>query len=515
MKRLLLIAAACLATGTASAAAAAQGPPGAQPADSGLESAHAAIAELDMERLERDRDYALATLGHLDILDESIDDSEGDLAIDTLRMIALSTTREPERIRSVVDRVLTYRSSDPEVYRAAWWSALSIPDLERAVSVLEMASRRIAGVRWAELREGIGEMAPGLVLSQLDRDDRGAERLRLAEALFRIGWSGDGGAETSDFLRMILLEDRLEKGDTAAAADLAAGLSTPTSVLSLVALRRYDAVLAPNADRASLLRTAVEALDRQTADALGDGTDPARVFNRLRFLRSVGREREALGLAEPFMRDVAGATASHHLGMWIINESVNALLRLGRTDDAVRLMEQLVTLPVAENGELIGPYINHSMVLLEAGRPAEALAYATTLDRDFAQHANGFGRMWIASSIVCSLAALNRGGEAEPTLARLRQAYDDNPSALIRAYLCLDDLDAAEAVIIRRLESDEPDAMVLALQDYRIRAESPAAMDFIFEKLERLRERPAVGSALERVGRVLEPELSLHFWGGV
>src|SRR6185436_6821181 len=97
---------------------------------------------------------------------------------------------------------------------------------------------------------------------------------------------------------------------------------------------------------------------------------------------------------------------------------------------------------------------------------------------------------------------LDRGGEAAPQLERLRGQSEVNPAAVTRAYLCVGDSDSAAALMVHRLESDEPDSAILALQDYAL-SRGSAQQGPLYDRLLALRERPAVHAALGRVGRVM------------
>ena len=509
MRRIFIVGAALLLAGGVPAAA--QAP---QPGEAEIETSRAAVAEADVDRIYDDPDYARELLAHLDTLDAATGDSRARLAMDSLRLTALSVLERHDEIRTVVDRVLSRRPADPAIYRAAWWAALSIPDLPRAVAVAETASRHVRGIGWGEVREFMGSQVPGYVLIQLERDGDDALRLRFAESLFRIGWPGGGDLERTNDLRRILVDYRIEQGDHGAAADLAAGLTDPASLLSLILLRRYDALFATDEERLARLRTAISEYDRLTLQALGTEPTVGAAFDRARFLRRLGRERDALTLLEPFIRDVAGLVGADYRGIWVVNEAAYALLSLDRGDEAVELMERLVRIPLEANGDLIGPYINQSIILLEADRPAEALAYATRLEREFAGFASDYGKRLIDSSIVCALAALGRASEAGPILERLRAAREDQPSPLTRAELCLGNVDEAEAAVISRLEGEHPETIVLAFQDYLLESDAGPGPDRDDDRLMSLRDRPAVRQALERVGRVLGLPLARLALGG-
>ena len=156
--------------------------------------------------------------------------------------------------------------------------------------------------------------------------------------------------------------------------------------------------------------------------------------------------------------------------------------------------------------------IDYSEMLFTTGRFAQALAHATRLEGAADGFANDYGKMWIASSIACSLARLDRTSEAAPQLERLRSHKDINPAALSQAFLCVGDVNSAAALMVERLEKDDPSAAILVLQQYS-RSSGDAQTGGHYDLLEALRERPAVRAALDRVGRVYELPLTRSYWG--
>jgi len=499
----------------ASAPAATPAPtPAIRPTREELEASRLAIDGADVQRLLTDRAYAAGILVHLDRLASIAEDNpEARLAIDTMRLLALITQERPHDIRASIDDVLAQRPSEAHIYAAAWLTAVSIEDFDRAVAAAESASRNIPGVRWAQLRAIFERDTVGQVLARLHRDHQEDKRARLAQALFRIGWPGSEHAEMADYIRSILMDDRLRQHDGAAAASYAAGIVTPSQILPMIVQTRYDPVLAPGRDRMGLLRDSLAQRDLATAEALAAAPqDARRVLDRVQLLRSLGRSADALALITPFTRDVR-ATAASEDGKWLINEGAYALLELDRKEQAVALMRRLVALPIARDGSLISQFINHAEILSAAGRHAEALDHARMLERDHAHYASDFGKMWISSAIVCALAGLNRSAEAGPQLERMRALSDANPAALTRAYLCVGDDEAAAALMVHRLQSDDPESAVLALQNYAL-SHGEGQEGPLFDRLTALRERPAVRDALARVGHVLTLPLARTYWGG-
>lgn len=480
-----------------------------------FEASRRAVGSADISRLLSDRAYAATILAHIDRLAPLAEnDPEIRLAIENLRLFALTTQERPDDVRAGVDSILAQRPTEGGQYVGAWYGALSIEDMDRALAVAETASRNVPGVRWAALR-GIFEIDPvNAILRHFHDAHEEDKRVRMAQALFRIGWTGGGDAGTADFIRFILVQDRLRQHDTGAASDLAAGITTPSQVLSLVTQTRFDPVLPPGRDRLELMRDALAQRDRETAEALaGAPRDLQRVLDRVEYLRGLGRDADAIALVMPFTRDVRATVAAGREGMWVINEGAYALNSLGRGDEAVALMRRLLALPIAQNIALIGPFINQAEILNGTGRYGEALDHARLLERDDARYANDYGKMWISSAMVCALAGLNRTAEAAPQLERMRAQSEVNPAALTRAYLCAGDDAAAAALMVHRLQSDDPESAILALQTYTLgQGAGPDAA--LATRLTALRDRPEVRDALGRVGHVLTLPLARTYWGG-
>lgn len=483
------------------------------PDPAAIDAARRAVATAVPGRLLGEADYARAILADLDLVGPSLPtDADAVAAIRTVRLLALTGAQRRDEAQATADVLLDSRPGDPQLYAAPLLAAAAMEDKALIVRTIEAASRNVLGTGWATLRGMIDRDATAGLLGQLKADNEEALRVRLAGALFRIGWPGDGDADMADMLRRILLDDRLANDDRPAAADYAASIVTPAATLSLIVGKRYDDLLAPGTDRMAMLQRALELQDRETAGALASApADPRRILDRVRYLRGLGRDADALALLQPFIRDVRGTVAGSEEGMWLINEAAYAMVALGQQGDALALMRRLASLSLDDNAALLGPAINYSLMLWEAGRYGDALNQASRLDRDSERRASPFGQSWIASSIACALAGLGRPAEAAPQLARLAAQADVNPTALMRAYLCLGRDDDAAALMVRQLEGRDPQTMILALQDYQL-ARGSAQTGPLYDRLAALRDRPEVQSALAGVGRVLSLPLSRTYW---
>lgn len=485
----------------------------ARPSQEEVQASLNAIGAADTRRLLGDRAYAGELLGHLDrIAPYMSDDAAAANAVRNMRLLAYATLERPADGTPIIDQIIESRPNEAGQYAAAWLAALTFRDKVRAVNLIETASRSVPGVRWADLRTMLDQQTVTALLFELKNQAGNADRVRLAEALFRIGWPGDD-VETGDFVRSILLEDRLAAGDVTAARSYADGITTLGTTLPVLVGRRYDVALPADADRMALLRAAIERQDRMTGDALAaQPADPRRLLDRARYLRGLARDAEALALLRPHIADVPAIAANGEHGVWVVNEAVFAMAALDRYDDAIALMNRVAALSVAANPELISLRINHLELLWEAGRHEEALRRAAVLDADAGRFASDYGKMWIAAARVCALAGLNRGGEAAPQVARLRALSEVNPSALSRAYLCLGDEAAAGALMVTRLEAADPDPAIMALQDYSL-GRSHGGDVALAARLAALRDRPEVRAAFDRVARRLTLPLARTYYG--
>lgn len=471
------------------------------------------VSEADTDRMMRDGAYAGEVLRHIDRLDQLLPPGDGRIALDNLRLYALIGLQRRDDAPAVIDRLLAQRPTSPRAYRGPWIAALVFNDTARALRVAETAAANVPVSGRAGLGEVLGREEILYAFRAFAQAHDNPSRARLAEALTSIGYGADE-PQFANMLRRTLLDERLRRGEPARAAEYAAALTDPSTVAGMLVQKRYDALFPAGVDRTARVRQALEITDRATAARLAAApTDRRRLLDRTQLLRTLGRDAEALALLEPAIRDVR-AVAAEEDGMWLVNEAATALMTLGRRDEAVRLMGQMAEMPIEQYGHLISVSINYGELLLEVGRHADALAHARRLDANAANQASEYGRMWIRATIVCALAGLDRAGEATPTLAEMRAHADDNQAALMRAYLCLNDMPAAEALLVGRLQSEDPEDALMALQDY-LPPPSTAGPDPLIDRLLALRERPAVRAALDRVGRIVQLPVQRTYWGGV
>lgn len=151
-------------------------------------------------------------------------------------------------------------------------------------------------------------------------------------------------------------------------------------------------------------------------------------------------------------------------------------------------------------------------MLVSEQRPRDALEVVQTVGE-----ASPYGDMWIASVRACAAAQLGDAALRETAMAFLREHVEDNYAAMARANLCVDDLDAAAALYVQRLNDlDQRSSALLALQRYQAPPGSALPYDGVLrQRLDRVRERADVQAAVAAVGRIEDVPLQSVYWGDI
>lgn len=478
-----------------------------------VRAAEKALNRLDLGRVLSDRPYAEATLRNLDVLLAAPDiEPPRRLALDSVRALILGELDREAEARAVIERLLAGKPTQVEAYSLIWAAAAHLPDPKLMVGSIEGMARTLG----ASDPTPVFEMLPPQLVYSLDRQLREknltAERVRLAEALIAMRWQRAEPAMLDSF-RLYLIDRQLAEGRRGEAERLARQVVGPNAVLQLLIGKSYEGLL-PRGDE--LLRLSLEEEDRGTASRLAAAPrDVEAILARIGYLRSVGKNEEAVAIAQPWLADVAATVAEAGRASWIVNDGAFALVALGRTDQALNAMGRLAGLDIAAHPEsdLISSGINYGGLLWQVGRPQESLAYIARLRPLAAEHASDYGRTWIAGHAACANAALGRTAAAVAELRQMEVRPSVNAAALNMALLCMNDLDGSERLVIERLGSDDPAEMLVALQDFRLETSEGAALDAVRRRFDQVRSRPAVRAAIERAGRILSLPVDRTYYG--
>lgn len=509
--------AALFASCAAAGAAAAPSAPAARPAgdEAALRAAQEALAAFDGARLYADKAHAQEMLGHAELLSAHAAGNKDVLHwLDNIRLVALDALDRDKEVLALGRQLSKTPGASPLVFAVTAVAAGAVNAPEAALETLETAAAGLDAEGAAEMRmlvhPGLADWMMGRFGMAQDKESRD----RLAEAALTLGLPEPDDIGRRDWYRVYAIDRRMKAGDIAGARKLAREVKGPSVTLRLLTAKRYAALFDPDEDAVPLIEAAVARENRYTRERLeAEPDDPRRILERAQALRQRALEEDALALLLPASADLDAVAKGGTDAQWVVNEAVFSLIALGRTDEAVKLMEKLLTLDMEEHEGLINMAINHGNVLSMAGRHRDAAAWSEALNGRADGFASDYGYMWIWSNAACAHALAGDKAAAAPWLARLKEKSAVNRSAHIRALLCLDDLAGAEAVMVERLNGDDADAALAALQDYRLGEFRTEMARLLETRWEALRARPAVQAAIEKAGRILPLPLSKIYWG--
>jgi len=208
---------------------------------------------------------------------------------------------------------------------------------------------------------------------------------------------------------------------------------------------------------------------------------------------------------------------------WVLETYAAAIWREKYPEQSEDMFIEAFQVP--ENGEKnVSQQINLASRILYGGNLELALALAQDL-LDSNANTSPYGAMWVYTVLVCGNALSETPQDFSQSMAYLIAHERDNPGALIQAFLCTNEMDAAARLMIRRLESLDKRTNALLYMQYtksdweterrahvhKALAElSPGHM--LWHRLDELRERTDVVGAANRVGRIEVVPLHSLIW---
>lgn len=195
---------------------------------------------------------------------------------------------------------------------------------------------------------------------------------------------------------------------------------------------------------------------------------------------------------------------------WLLNEWAYTLYDLGRNDEARAALRKAAG-TVEFDDVNVSQLINLSSLLVSEGRFDEALSEISKLKED---KTSPYGMMWAKSVEVCASAFQDRLDGARATLTYMQAHGEDNVSALSKALVCADDIDAAAALYIKRLQ--DPAQSIAALKALQTTISAPAILPYdviLNERFDRMKARADVQDAIDDVGRVMSFPFYTTYWG--
>ncbi len=329
---------------------------------------------------------------------------------------------------------------------------------------------------------------------------------RVLAALEKADYKPKAVLESADWLWLASARMALDAGDTEHAGALVRRI---TSVKRLIQIRldaRFSAIVAADPARYDLKAAADRGLakDRAVMDAHAELLQA--VHETVTDLRALGRFDEALALAQPPLDRAARAPKgkpaftdqAQHLN-WITDDKGYILLEVGRVDEALAVERAAAALG-EEGGKNVSQTINLAGFLNVADKPAEALKVLTPFDKSLT--ASPYGFAWVHAERACADEGLGRAADLAVELAWLAAHQTDNPSARLKALLCVGDLDGAAASVTADLQDPaRRDNALIILCDFDVRPHHTARAALLASRLAAVAARPDVRAAIARVGR--------------
>lgn len=350
-------------------------------------------------------------------------------------------------------------------------------------------------------------------------DPSGATALRMHNLLVAQHYMPpEGGPD--DAIRMAHARLLIASGDVATARQRLQGVTNPQLILELRIDKTFDALRGDAAfdRRLDLVAAANESLARARTSAANDPRRLALVLDVAQSLRALGRTQEALDVLDHALVAAQRPDADKNfddLGdqlNWLLNEKAYILYDLNRVEEAHAVFGSSIAVGEQGGHWSVSQVINFGSMLNDEGRGADALEVVRTVGR-----ASPYGDMWAAAVRACGAELSHNAAVRDEAMAFLRAHESDNVAALSQGLLCVNDLDGAAALYVRRLGDTENRAdALLALQRYLPRDNSSVPhRALLLQRLATVRDRPDVRAAVDAVGRIEDVPLYTTYWGDV
>lgn len=189
--------------------------------------------------------------------------------------------------------------------------------------------------------------------------------------------------------------------------------------------------------------------------------------------------------------------------LWTLNLKAALLNDAGRPDEALAVLDAVAALPAEGRQSGLAFRVLGADMAEETGRHDAALARAAAADSG---EFNDFGRHALTGIRVCALARSGKLADAQKAATGLPAGWikDANNRAVQAALTCIGKLDAAAALLIKRLDDETTrDDVLFELQPFIINDRPNAPDKLTKASLRTLKARPDVKAAFLKWGRDL------------
>lgn len=318
--------------------------------------------------------------------------------------------------------------------------------------------------------------------------------LALLQALFNAQWNQ--GPSTASRLWFRFALRRVERGEIALARQVAEQANNPIDVVSMLMDKRFAQIVVQNSPAWDPLVRGQLLLDVLSARAAEAPADLEAQNEFLEVLLVMGQPQKVMEISDSLLQSLADTNAdqSAYFRNWIENKRANALLQLGRSEEA---LAQLVAASKSSehDGGNTSQLLNLAWLYSRMDMAEQALAALAQVEG-----MSDYGRM--VEALVRHAASLRRGDReaSAEALAYLREQRDLAPQNFLHALLCADLIDEAAIAVVESLRSPKHRSETLFwLQDLKQPPELVGDISVQARRLQ-LRERADVKAEVALFG---------------
>lgn len=330
-----------------------------------------------------------------------------------------------------------------------------------------------------------------------------ATALRMYDALVAINYQPPEGYHDDPF-RLDHARLLLERGRVQEARARLEGVIDPQVIMTIRISRVFDPLRTDPAfeQRLDIAAAGEASIARARADLAREPRKLAHVIQLSALLRDMGHSDEALALVEEVLPRAQAPDAAQNFDdladqiNWLLNAKADLLYDLGRNEEARTIYSEAMTAGELGSGNVT---IDFAGMLNAEGRGADALQVLQVLGR-----ITQYGDNWMQAEMACAAEQAHDTAARDEAMTQLRAHEVANPGALMHALLCINNIDEAAALMIRRLGNPKQrETALVALQPYHQLPTRHMPMEALeLQRLAQVRERPDVRAAVDAVGRI-------------
>lgn len=406
------------------------------------------------------------------------------------------------------DKYVRPASEMPSATFSDWDIRLQASTIQKNLPDMLLSLETLAR-RWPQSLADLNDYFLFSVLNHLNAHASSDQNFEVMDALFEAHWKPSNASLSADYfwLRLALLE--IERRHEDRAYQLALAIRKPSLVVQIRADKRFDALVALSPasfdPREAAIRSLAEARKR-----VSEHPDDLDAINHLAHeLRYLSRNEEALKiLSDAVARALPQDGSASRLTRldklnWTLNQKMNALLELGRVDEAIEAGYRAAQRP-EQGQDNISQVLNLGEMLFEVGRPKEALdeiSWATQ------SRMSPYGQLTASSIKACAAAELGDAVLLSQSIEAMSEDIADTDTGSApyeEAFLCADRPDLLADFYIKRLSDPKTRGGLLGrIQIYTL-FHTDTDFEAILEKRRNaVLEREDVKAALDKVGRRL------------